>query len=103
MRWAHDFGLDRSHGAPAREYCQVSFTGCAISMYRWSGGDDGALSIQRRGSGWVPVGSTDFKSAGMHPSMCAEGSTPLHSRQFNLGVSAASERGRRRNAETLFC
>ena len=35
----------------------------------------------RRGSGWVPVGFTDFKSAGVHPSVCAEGSTPLHSRQ----------------------
>ena len=33
------------------------------------------------GSGWVPVGSSDFKSVGVRPSVCAEGSTPLHSRQ----------------------
>ena len=39
---------------------------------------------QQRGSGWVPVGFTDFKSAGVHPSVCAEGSTPLHSRQRTL-------------------
>ena len=43
---------------------------------------------QTRGSGWVPVGFTDFKSAGVHPSMCAEGSTPLHSRHPKFGVGS---------------
>ena len=34
------------------------------------------------------MGFTDFKSAGVHPSVCAEGSTPLHSRQISVVPSA---------------
>ncbi len=43
--------------------------------------DISLVCVLIRGSGWVPVGFADFKSVGVHPSMCAEGSTPLHSRQ----------------------
>ena len=44
------------------------------------------MGTNQWGSGWVLVGLTDFNSAGVRPSACAEGSTPLHSRQFNIEV-----------------
>ncbi len=57
-------------------------------------GRDGASSFpltahrnQRRGSGWVPVGSSDFKSVVPAASCRKEGSTPLHSRHFKLDIS----------------
>ena len=46
----------------------------------------------RVGSGWVPVGFTDFKSAVPVASYREEGSTPLHSRQTS--VSAVTAPGR---------
>ena len=42
----------------------------------------------RVGSGWVPVGFTDFKSAVPVASYREEGSTPLHSRQTSVSATA---------------
>jgi len=69
-----------------RKWVTPAFTGLICVQNPWT-----RCTLARftkwQGSGWVPVGLTDFNSAGVRPSACAEGSTPLHSRQYNMGVS----------------
>jgi len=55
-----------------------------------------------RGSGWVPVGFTVFKTDGGRPTASSVGSTPMHSRQSRFRMPVSRCAGRCRSLGLLF-